>query len=327
MWPPSSPLARFARTTIASAFQRTSAEMRASISRFPWYGGCSASPMVFTYGVASTWGSGTRRARACCSSRRSRKVARSGPSASINASSASTHSRVSSGSVSGSCGSPTCRGSEGSMAKMGSGDFFGRRPHSRPVQLKKSPDPIFAPFPFLLREALRLERLADRGARADALAVGLEDGPVLELHADVVGPAEEHEKITVCDRELLAHQEILPLELLCEPVEAGGEALPRDRLVVLRRLRGEERREALVHLGGEEVEPFLQAHALHRARFRGEARLGLAVGEVLHDGRALGQARAVVQLEHRDVALAVDAVEVAAAVELVRLGVDLHEVE
>jgi hypothetical protein len=37
---------RFARTTIASAFQRTSAEMRDSISRLPWYGGCSASGMV-----------------------------------------------------------------------------------------------------------------------------------------------------------------------------------------------------------------------------------------------------------------------------------------
>ena len=39
-----------ARTTIASAFQRTSAESRDSISRLPWYGGCSSRPMVFTYG-------------------------------------------------------------------------------------------------------------------------------------------------------------------------------------------------------------------------------------------------------------------------------------
>jgi hypothetical protein len=35
MCPPSSLDARFARTTIASAFQRTSAEMRDSISRLP----------------------------------------------------------------------------------------------------------------------------------------------------------------------------------------------------------------------------------------------------------------------------------------------------
>jgi hypothetical protein len=48
MCPPSSPDSRFARTTIASAFQRTSAEMRDSISRLPGYGGCSASGIVLT---------------------------------------------------------------------------------------------------------------------------------------------------------------------------------------------------------------------------------------------------------------------------------------
>ena len=77
MWPPSSGCARLARTTIASAFQRTSAEMRASISRLPGNCGCSASAIVFAYGVFSTGGSGTRRARAWSSSLRRRKVARS----------------------------------------------------------------------------------------------------------------------------------------------------------------------------------------------------------------------------------------------------------
>src|SRR5512145_692227 len=104
MWPPSSALAAFARTTIASAFQRTSAPRRASRSRLPGKGACAASEIVFRYGVFSTCGSGTRRLRACCSSCLSTNVARSGPPAAITASSASSHSCVS-------CGSPSSSGS------------------------------------------------------------------------------------------------------------------------------------------------------------------------------------------------------------------------
>ena len=96
MWPPSSRDARGWRAPPSRA--RSSArcaEMRASSSRLPGNCGWSASAIVFTYGVLSTGGSGTRRARAWSSSLRSRKVARSRPSAATSASKASSHSRVS----------------------------------------------------------------------------------------------------------------------------------------------------------------------------------------------------------------------------------------
>jgi hypothetical protein len=98
MYPPSPVLARLARTTLASAFQRTMAMRRCSTSRLPGNCGCPASGMVLQYGVLNTGGSFTRRERACSRSLRRRKVARSAPSASISASKASSHSRISVGS-------------------------------------------------------------------------------------------------------------------------------------------------------------------------------------------------------------------------------------
>ena len=50
MWPPSSGCARLARTTMASAFQRTIAERRLSSSRLPGNCGWSASATEFLYG-------------------------------------------------------------------------------------------------------------------------------------------------------------------------------------------------------------------------------------------------------------------------------------
>src|SRR6185436_1596983 len=98
MWPPSSGCSRFARTTIASAFHRTSAISRCSMSRLPGYCGCSASEIVLQYGVLNTGGSLTRRARASSRSLRRMNVARSAPSSRTSDSNASSHSRVSAGS-------------------------------------------------------------------------------------------------------------------------------------------------------------------------------------------------------------------------------------
>ncbi len=69
MCPPSSAAAWLARTTIASAFQRTIAMSRFSMSRLPGNGACSASEIVLRYGVLATPGNGTRRVRACCNTR------------------------------------------------------------------------------------------------------------------------------------------------------------------------------------------------------------------------------------------------------------------
>ena len=72
-----------------------------------------------------------------------------------------------------------------------------------------------------------------------------------------------------------------------------------ERVFLHRRIVGriEQRREALVHFAGDEVEPFLHAITLERAVLRREVRLGLLVGEVLHDRHAFGEHLAVVELE------------------------------
>src|SRR5688572_24080724 len=94
---------------------------------------------------------------------------------------------------------------------------------------------------------------------------GLEVRPLREIDALELGPVEQHEGVRVGNRELLARQVVLAGELLVEPVEAAGEVVLGNLLVLLGRVRLEQRGEALVDLGGEEVEPLLQAIALEAA--------------------------------------------------------------
>jgi hypothetical protein len=89
-----------------------------------------------------------------------------------------------------------------------------------------------------------------------------EVGPLRELDLRRPRPAQQHEEVGIGDREILAHQVLASGELLVEPVEARREVLLRDRLVILRRVRLEERRKLLVDLGSQEVEPLLQPVAL-----------------------------------------------------------------
>jgi hypothetical protein len=109
--------------------------------------------------------------------------------------------------------------------------------------------------------------------------------------------------------------------------EARLELVLEDGLGFLGHVRVEQRAEALVHLGADEGEPLLQAVALQRAVGRREVLGGGEVGDVLHDGRAFAQARAVVEFEHRHVAQRVDAVVVGAVLQLVALGAGQHGFE
>jgi hypothetical protein len=88
-----------------------------------------------------------------------------------------------------------------------------------------------------------------------------------------------------------------------------------------------ERGECLVDLGGDEVEPLLQAVARHRAGSWCQLAGRCLVGDVLHDGWPFAQALAVVELQQRDIALGVDAVVVGPVLQLVRLGAGQHRLE
>src|SRR3989344_2093433 len=100
MWPPSSPYAWFARTTMASAFQRTMEATRSSMAKSPGNTGWSCTATVFTYGVFRSGCQPIRCARATRTSSCSMCRARSGPSVATRARKASRHSAVSWGSVS-----------------------------------------------------------------------------------------------------------------------------------------------------------------------------------------------------------------------------------
>ena len=64
MWPPSSELSLFARSTVATAFHRFSDRMVCSTSRSPGCGGCLSTGMVLMYAVLAEYGTTTACRRA-----------------------------------------------------------------------------------------------------------------------------------------------------------------------------------------------------------------------------------------------------------------------
>jgi hypothetical protein len=109
--------------------------------------------------------------------------------------------------------------------------------------------------------------------------------------------------------------------------QAAGEILPHELLVVIGRIGPEQRAETLVQLGVGEAQPLLQLVTFDRVGTRRETTRGLAVGDVLDDRRAFGQAQAIVEFEHRHVTLAVDRREVTAVGQLALADINANEFE
>ena len=82
-----------------------------------------------------------------------------------------------------------------------------------------------------------------------------------------------------------------------------------------------------MQLGADEGQPLLQAIALHGAGLGRQAAVGLLIGNVLHDGRALAQQLAIVQTQRRDVALGIDGQIVLAMLGLLGLEIDLDQIK
>ncbi|EXI68066.1 MAG: hypothetical protein AW07_04439 [Candidatus Accumulibacter sp. SK-11] len=109
--------------------------------------------------------------------------------------------------------------------------------------------------------------------------------------------------------------------------QPGGKAVPQAAPVFLRRVRPEQRYEALVQFRADEREPFLQVVARETVGAWCETTLGDAVGDVLQDRCGLRQPIAIAEFEYRDVAFRVDGSEVAAVGKLALADVDANEIE
>jgi hypothetical protein len=85
----------------------------------------------------------------------------------------------------------------------------------------------------------------------------------------------------------------------------------------------------LVQFRADEIEPRLQSRTRERAGRRGKAAFGFLIGQVLHDGWALGQQLAVVEFEHRHIAVRIHGGEVRARRRRMRrfAEVDAHQFE
>jgi len=109
--------------------------------------------------------------------------------------------------------------------------------------------------------------------------------------------------------------------------EALAQVLLGDSLVGVGRGQPENRAETFVQLRRDEIEPFLDAIALGLAGGRHQPGGGILVRDPLHDHRPFGQTFAVVELEHRHLALAVDGPIVGSRLGFLFLIVDLLQVE
>src|SRR2546426_12381218 len=82
-----------------------------------------------------------------------------------------------------------------------------------------------------------------------------------------------------------------------------------------------------MQLRADEIQPLLQLVALEAAAFRRKARIGLLVREVLDDRWTFGENLTAIELQRRDVALAVDFQKVAAAVVLPGFEIHLDQLD
>lgn len=130
-----------------------------------------------------------------------------------------------------------------------------------------------------------------------------------------LAPAGQREQIRIGDREGVARQIRVAVELPVDPCKAAVE-LPAHRIDVFARLRRvQQRNEPLVDLRAEEVQPFHQPVARERSVCRRESGFGAPVGQILRDHGAFAQRGAVVEHEQRHVAEFVHGTIVAAIVE------------
>jgi hypothetical protein len=164
--------------------------------------------------------------------------------------------------------------------------------------------------------------------RRDAVAVRDQCGPALEREFDRGGPGEDHEQVSIGNREQLAHQVGSAVaQGLGQRLEPPRELVGCGLLEIVGRRVAEQRSEQLVDLARDVAEMFLQVIARHRAGGWREPRAGVAIRDVLHDGWALGEALAIVELERRHVALGVDGPEVPAVAGPVRREINDRRLE
>src|SRR5690606_20709944 len=104
-------------------------------------------------------------------------------------------------------------------------------------------------------QAFRLQRRLYRRTRRHAGLKGAQVGPLRQVDADELHPAQHGEQIAVGDAEVLAQQVGLAIDLLVYIAEAALEVGAGDLLPLLARGRVEEGAAGLVQLGADEVEP------------------------------------------------------------------------
>src|SRR5690606_33371592 len=129
-------------------------------------------------------------------------------------------------------------------------------------------------------------------------------------------PVQDDEQVRVGDGEVFAGQERLLAQGFGKQRETRPQRLDRAFAHLGRGLRRPQRPEALVHLGGDETEPFHQLPAFDRAE-RGRQLARLPVRDVLQDHVRFRERRAVVEHQERYIALRIYGVVIGTVRQLV----------
>ncbi len=121
-----------------------------------------------------------------------------------------------------------------------------------------------------------------------------------------IGPAQHRKQITIGNGEAMAGQPLFVCQRCINVLQLFLKQPPRDRLIVLRGIRAEQRGKAFMQLGGHIVQPFESLIARNRAHRRQQMTIRHLVCDVLHDGYALSEQDIIIQQQRRHLTFRVE---------------------
>src|SRR6478672_7231028 len=159
---------------------------------------------------------------------------------------------------------------------------------------------------FLLKQSFEPKHVTDRGPLDHSLAECAEARPAIKPAEHLLRPARHHEQIRVGKGQLLAHKEWAVAELYVEIVELLSEVAAHELLHLVSSVGPEQEAEALVNLGGYEIDQLEHPIPAEVAERRKHFANAGSVAEILKDDGVLGKNVATIELERRNGALGVD---------------------
>ncbi len=122
-------------------------------------------------------------------------------------------------------------------------------------------------------------------------------GSHIQFHA--IAPAQHGEQIAIGDSKAMAGQPLFIFQRRINILQFLLEQRPRDRLIVFRGIRAEQRVKPLCSLGGHVIQPLQGLVAGNGAHWRQQMAVRHLIGDVLHNSHALSEQDVIIQQQRR----------------------------